>query len=158
MLSLENMSLLTNCIYSQSHFYTSPTFWIQLQIRNYRKPLKLFKRFMLNKIASPVEANAWNNIPDEASPSPPSLTPDLGKTSTVLLKQRPPSSAPEASSQRVKQLWCVQHRFCSRQVPAWHEVGGAVSKGWTETIINGSRPPWIPSARAEFTCYICSGN
>lgn len=74
-------------------FLYLPTFWIQLHIKNYRKPRKLFKRFMLNKNSisnSSVEADAWNNkIPDEAPSSAPSWTTDSGEKLLPAVPERP---------------------------------------------------------------------
>lgn len=125
MLSLENTSLLTNCISSQSHFYTSSTFWIQLHIKNYRKPRKLF---MLNKNStrdSSVEADARNNkIPEEAS----SWTADGGD------KQQVPSRPPHVLTSATRP-WCVQ-RWFSGQRPSRNShfctvaTPGSLSQGW----------------------------
>lgn len=35
---------------------------------------------------------------------------------------------------------------------------GSAAKGWAGTVISAPWPPQDPSARAEFTCNICSGN
>lgn len=88
----------------------------------------------------------WCLIWNVLSSSSPSLYPIWVKSIACSSIQFQLSRAHKESSWSVKWLWCVQWRFCCRQLPTWHRSAGAkqelcimvtleaLSQGWVHVL------------------------